>query len=367
VLNALYHQGVRALQRGDHLAAIAALAPVVDEASDAYPDARAWLEAALKPGARRGARLRVPGWLRSAPTVVPPLWGRARAAVPPTAWSWLGSARTAAEGIWTTVRHATASDVRRPARPGPALLGPVVSRNAFAAWGLVTLAAGLLVGGLLVHRGSSGETPPAEYPAPVQVPTAVPDSDLFARCGASVEAASWADAIRTCRTLHARAPEYPGLADRLAAAYVGRGQQRLDTGGDFGAAATDFEQALSYQPESAEAQRAWQQLHLYRQGDAALAVADWEGAVAQFSADYADAPDYLQNLADRSLEAKLFTAWLRWGQSAVNAGDLASAAVRCGQALALVPADPEAQECVAAASPPDLAADIPESPAPPAE
>jgi len=367
VLSALYHQGVRALQRGDHLAAVAALAPVVDEASDVYPDARTWLEAALRPGARRRATLRVPRWVRSAPAVARPLWGRAEAAVPAAALGWLASARAAAESAWTTIRQARPMEAARSVRPAPVLLGPVVSRNTFAAWGLVTLAVVLIVAGLLVQRSSSVPAPAAESQAPAQVPTAVPDSELFARCDASVEAQNWADAIRTCRILHARAPEYAGLADRLAAAYVGRGEQRLATGGDFGSAATDFEQALRYQPESAEAQRAWQQLHLYRQGDAALAAADWEGAVAQLSADYADAPDYLQNLADRSLEAKLFTAWLRWGQSALNAGDLSSAAVRCGQALALVPADPEAQDCVAAAGVPDAAAEVPEAAPPPEE
>ena len=218
--------------------------------------------------------------------------------------------------------------------------------------GLAIFAIALILWGVFVARGGSGDTRGAEPAAAAPAATAVPDADLFARCETFVAAKNWAEAIRDCRTLRARDPDYDGLADQLAAAYVGRGEQHLATGDDLAAAAGDFEQALVYQPESAEAQRALQQLTLYRQADQALGTADWETAVAQFSALHADAPDYLQNLGDRSAGAKLFTAWLRWGESALNADALPSAAARCEQALALVPEDPEAQRCVAAATAP---------------
>src|SRR5262249_7530548 len=154
-------------------------------------------------------------------------------------------------------------------------------------------------------------------------------------CETSVSAERWTDAIRACRVLHSRDPDRDGLSDQLAAAYVGRGQQRLEAG-DLDAAEDDFKQALGYQPESADAQRASQPLYLYRQGESAIAKAEWEDAIAQLSVVHGEAPDYLQGLGDRSVEGKLFAAWLGWGQSALAADDTASAALRCGQALTLV-------------------------------
>ncbi len=131
----------------------------------------------------------------------------------------------------------------------------------------------------------------------------------------------------------------------LAAAYVGRAEQRLAAADDLVAAAADLEQALAFQPESPEAQRAWSRLQLYRQGDAALARGDWESAVAQLSDLHSEAPRYLESLADRSLTGKLFAAWLGWGRATLAAGDGPNAALRCAQALALVADDPEALRC----------------------
>jgi hypothetical protein len=190
------------------------------------------------------------------------------------------------------------------------------------------------------------DTRAAGTPDATAVPTVVSDGELFAHCDAAVAASNWADAVPECRTLQARDPDYAGLADRLAAAYVGRGQRRLADGDDLSAASSDFEEALRYQLESTDAQTAFQRLSLYQQGDQALGAGDWETAVAQFGAAYADAPEYLQDRADRSLEAKLFAAWLGWGRAALAADDNLSAGERCSQALALMPADPEAQSCV---------------------
>jgi len=322
VLGALYHQGLDALRRGDGPAAVAALVPVVGEALDVYPDAGLRLEEAQRCGTR------------PAMAVV-----RSR---------WLGAPRDLAAALRRRARHAAP----RVAAPWRALdhapwLG--MSRRGLWPAGVIAAVLALALGGALLARSGAGPTAgtPAAEAAPV--PTVEPDADVFARCQAAVAATNWADAIRACRVLHARDPDYAGLADKLAAAYVGRGQQRLDAG-DIAGAGADFEAALGYQPESADAQQAWQRLDLYRQGDKALGVGAWDTAVSQLSADYAQAPDYLQNLGERSLAGKLFLAWLRWGQSALNAGDLPDAAQRCGQALALVPDDPEAQGCAQAAA-----------------
>jgi tetratricopeptide (TPR) repeat protein len=179
------------------------------------------------------------------------------------------------------------------------------------------------------------------------------DAAVFARCEAAAAGHNWPEAIQACRIMHARDPDHDGLADTLAAAYVGRGQQRLTGEGDVVGAEADFQQALSYQPESTEAQSALKLLSLYQEGDKALTVGDWPTAVAQFSAAYADEPDYMQTRGARSLRGRLFAAWLAWGQSALNADAAPDAAQRCGQALAIVPDDPDAQRCLAATQGPD--------------
>jgi hypothetical protein len=221
-------------------------------------------------------------------------------------------------------------------------------RATWPAWAAATVVAVLVLGVLFLRHGASMGMRAAEARA-APVPSGQPVADVFGSCEASVAAEEWTAAVRVCSELYARDPDYPGLADDVATAYVGQGRQRLVEGDDLAAAAADFEDALGYQPGSEEAQRAWQQLYLYQQGDQALGAGDWETAVAQLSADYARAPNYLQSLGERSLEARLFAAWLGWGQAALAADDPTQAASRCEQALALVPADLEAQRCVAAA------------------
>jgi len=176
---------------------------------------------------------------------------------------------------------------------------------------------------------------------------------LAARCRTAVDAASWTEAIRACRILHARAPDRAGLATDLATAYVGRGEARTAAGEDLKGAEADFQQALSYQPDLATAQAALQRLTLYQQGDKAIVVGDWPTAVAQLGAAYADEPDYLEALGARSLRGRLFAAWLAWGQSALNADAAPDALQRCSQALAIVPDDPDAERCIAATQGPN--------------
>jgi tetratricopeptide (TPR) repeat protein len=207
--------------------------------------------------------------------------------------------------------------------------------------------AALVLGVLFLRHGALVDTRAAAAGA-APLPSVEPVADAAA-CEASVAAEDWTVAIPICSELYARDPDYPGLADDLATAYVRQGQQRLAQGDDLAAAGADFEDALGYQPGSEEAQAAWQNLYSYLQGDQALGAGDWETAVDELSADYARAPDYLQSLGERSLEARLFAAWLGWGQAALAADDLTEAAPRCEQALALVPADREAQRCVEAA------------------
>jgi hypothetical protein len=240
---------------------------------------------------------------------------------------------------------------RDPARRRLAALG---LRDTFPAWA-ITVAVLVLLGAMLVQRAVDGGPSAAGAEAARPVPAVEATADLAARCQVAADAADWADAIRACRVLHARDPDADGLPDHLVAAYVGRGEQRL-AGDDLAGAESDFRQALSYDSESTAAQTAAQRLTLYQAGDKALGTGDWATAVAQFGAVYAEAPDYLQNLDDRSLKGKLFAGWLAWGQSALNADAAADAAQRCGQALALVPDDADAERCIAAAQDLDEAA-----------
>jgi tetratricopeptide (TPR) repeat protein len=346
VLHALYTQGQTALSGGDGAAAVAALTPVVAEAPNAYPDAHRLLAVADTIAAAPGRRRRA--W--DIPATAGGSAGRPAMAVAAT---WLPGARapddmSARRPPGIRAARATVAGWRRQVG---AALAAAVHRDAFptVALGLVIV---VLLGALLVHRGGSAAPPAADAQEVAPVPTVEADSAVFARCQAAVDAASWAEAIRACRVLHARAPDYTGLADKLAAAYVGRGQQRLAVGDDLTAAQDDFQQALSYQPDSGDAQKALQHLSLYQEGNKALVTGDWPTAVAQFSAVYADDPDYLQQLNERSLKGRLFAAWLAWGQSALNADAAPDAAQRCQQALALVPDDPEARRCLEAAGGP---------------
>ncbi len=349
VLHALYEQGRDALRRGDRGASAVALAAVVEEAPNAYPDAHRLLAEALERGTAGRVATRS---LRSARAGA----ATARRQIAPAAavalvWlarshALLGRALQRVPGARPAL--AAVAPWLAPARPALAAIG---SRGALT-WALV-LALTLPLAVLLVQRGGAVAPPAAVAEEAAPVPTVEAVADLFARCQAAVGAENWADAIRACRILHARAPDYNGLADALAAAYVGRGQQRQAAGDDLAAAEADFRQALSYQPDSAEAQSALQRLTLYRAGEKALVVGDWPTAVSQFSAVYSEAPDYLQNLGARSAKGKLFAAWLAWGQSALNADAAPDAAERCGQALALVPDDPDAQRCIAAAQGPN--------------
>jgi hypothetical protein len=341
VLDALYHQGRAALRRGDRAAATAALAPVAVEAPERYPDAAARLAEAQQPtaGGRRAAARRT-----RAPAVRDAAWDRRGI---PARWSeWTDALRALAAALALRARRAAASPRLRPVQDR---LAGLAGRQRWSAGAIGALIGAVLLFGLLLQRGGPMDTRAASTPDAAPVPTVVSDAEVFARCDAAVAASNWADAVRECRTLQARDPDYAGLADRLAAAYVGRGRQRLAEGSDLTAASADFEEALRYEPESTDAQTAFQRLYLYQQGDKALGAGDWETAVAQLSADYADAPDFLQKLADRSLEAKLFAAWLGWGRAALAADDGLGAAQRCGQALVLIPEDSEAQGCVDAA------------------
>jgi tetratricopeptide (TPR) repeat protein len=376
VLNALYQQGVDALRRGDGAAAAAALTPVVEEAADVYPDAQQSLANARRGRAPRAAMLlvtrhrpptpasaenvspvearRATGLAASDPRPAPAQvrgWASSQARRPLTAVA--GSLPPLRAGLRELARSTgawTTDSVWRGLRPHRARLDPLLGRGGWPVLGLGLVTVVLLLGGLFLLRRDPGALGTTAAQATAAVPTAEPDDVLFTRCDAEVAASRWAEAISTCRILRARDPDYPGLTERLVAAYLGRGQQHLTSGNRFEAAEDDFQQALAYQPDAADAQRAWQQLQLYREADKALVHGDWPQAVSQFGALHAQAPDYLHDAPERSVEGKMFTAWLRWGQSALNAGDLPTAAQRCGQAAALVPNDPEARICVEAAS-----------------
>ncbi|HEY7060872.1 MAG TPA: hypothetical protein VII06_05280 [Chloroflexota bacterium] len=361
VLHALYTQGQVALGQGDGAAATAALRAVVDEAPNAYPQAH-WLLAEAQTAA--SAR-----WRPAAREFRAMAVRRTGGAAAARAAAWGARARALQDAVERrvpgvrVVRGVAASGLRL-AEPW---LAAATRRDAFPTWALgLTIA--VLIGILALHRGGSVAPTAADALEVAPVPAIEADADVFARCQAANGASDWGMAIRACRILHARAPDYDGLADALLAAYLGRGQQRLGAG-DLAGAEKDFQQALVYQPDSDDAQKALQHVTLYQQGDKALTNGDWPTAVAQLGAVYADDPDYLQNLDARSLKGKLFAAWLRWGQSALNADAAPDAAQRCGQALALVPDDPEAQRCLDAAGGPAAGAggEPPFVPAPPAE
>jgi tetratricopeptide (TPR) repeat protein len=212
----------------------------------------------------------------------------------------------------------------------------------------LALALALVLGGLIVMHGVVAPQPVEHVEVPVPVTTLLPVTDLFKRCEDAVTGARWGEAVESCRRVHARDRELAGLGPQLAAAYVGRGKERLEAQ-DFSRAEADFQEALSYQADSAEAQQQLQWLTLYREADKARASGDWESAIGQFSAVYEEAPEYLQSLGEASLRHKLFATWLGWGQAALAADDLPSAAQRCGQALQLLPDDVEAQDCFDAA------------------
>ena len=347
VLHALFEQGRDALRRGDATAAAIALAAVVEEAPNAYPDAHRLLAEALR-GRGGGPTSTASRWLRSASALSAGARDRT-GSVAGAAGTWFPWAPALWEASLRRVRggrpaRAAAVRWRDPAR---SRLAKMSSREAFPTWA-VTVAVLLLLGVMLVQRSVEGGPPAAGAEAVRPVPAVEATADLAARCRASVDAADWAEAVRACRVLHARAPDADGLPDDLVAAYVGRGQQRL-AGDDLKGAEADFRQALSYDSESTAAQTAAQRLALYQAGDKALGTGEWATAVSQFGAVYAEAPDYLHDLDDRSLKGKLFAAWLAWGQSALNADAPADAALRCGQALALVPDDADAERCIAAA------------------
>jgi tetratricopeptide (TPR) repeat protein len=355
VLHALYEQGRSALRRGDATGAAIALAAVVEEAPNTYPDAHRLLAEALR-GSRGGPAGTASRWLSFAPALAVAVRDRTGPAAATVAAEWLVWARALWDAGLRRVRGGRPAPAMavRWRDPAPSRLAAMRRREAFPTWA-VTFAVVLILGVMLAQRAVEGGPHAVGAEAARAVPAVEATADLAARCQAAVDAADWAEAIRACRVLHARAPDADGLPDDLVAAYVGRGQQRL-AGDDLAAAAADFRQALSYEPESTAAQTAAQRLTLYQAGDKALGSGDWEKAVAQFGAAYAEAPDYLQNLDDRSLKGKLFAAWLAWGQSALNADAPADAAQRCGQALALVPDDADAERCIAAAQDLDAAA-----------
>jgi tetratricopeptide (TPR) repeat protein len=343
VLNALYHQGLDALRRGDHSAALAALTPVVKETPNTYPDARALLDEA-----RHGLSTTVapsPAAGRTDRTLAPELGVRRtviRARSQAVAAGWMDRVRALEEQAAALALSAANWQWLRQAR---ARLPAVSSQRPVVVWGLAALAVALVLGGLALSRGTSGGSRPAGSTEAAAAPTAVPAAELFAQCEEAVAAKLWADAIPACRVARARTPDDEELPKKLAEAYVGRGEQRLSDG-DLAAAAADFEQALAFQPDSTAAQSARQRLALYQEGEKALVNGQWDVAVAQLSAAHADAPGYLRDRGERSLAGLLFSAWLKWGQSASNAGDYPTAVARCSQALTLVPDDAEAQRCV---------------------
>jgi tetratricopeptide (TPR) repeat protein len=344
VLDALYAQGRAALHRGDGAAAVAALRPVTDEAPNAYPEAHRLL-AEAQSGRAGGAAAGTVG-RRAAGAIGAAVEGRAARAsqAVAAAWQpWAGPVRERVERLPGGRRAlATAGPWLRATR------GALPARAAFPVWAL-GLALIVLVGGLLLQRAGSAGPRAADAREVPPVPTLESEADLAARCRTTVDAASWADAIRACRILHARTPDREGLADDLAKAYVGRAQARVAAGDDLAGATSDFQQALSFQPESSVAQEGAKLLALYQAGDKAMSVGDWPTAVAQFSAAYADQPDYMQSRGARSLRGRLFAAWLAWGESALNADAAPDAVQRCSQALTIVPDDPDAERCLARA------------------
>ncbi len=348
VVHALYEQGRDALRRGDRAAAAAALTAVVEEAPNAYPDAYRYRAEALR-GRPGGA-------------AAPLEWSRATSHAAEVGGSRVGRLVGRGLGPWSSWAQAVGQSALQrvpglravpaaaagwlgPARPA---LAAAANRQAFPTWALI-FAIILLMAMLVVRRGGTVAPRAVDAEALTPVPTLESDADLLARCQGAVDAKSWDDAIKACRIMHARDPDHAGLADALAAAYVGRGEQRLAAADTLGQAATDFQQALTYQPDSSAAQTDAQRLAAYQAGEKAMVVGDWPTAVSQFSAVYAQAPDYLDSLGARSLKGRLFAAWLAWGQSALNADAAPDAAERCRQALALVPDDADAQHCVATA------------------
>ena len=237
VLDALYHQGRAALGRGDRAGAAVALAPVAAEAPERYPDAAAQLAQAQRPG---------PGDARDAPRrkngvgLTNEPWQRGATV---EGSSWAEDMRALGAALARGARRAADSPRLRPLGGRLAILaGPHRPR----AWAVGALIGAVLLFVLFAERSGPTDTRAAGTPEAAPVPTVVPDAEVFARCDGAVAASNWADAIRECRTLQARDADYAGLADKLAAAYVGRGEQRLAQGDDLGAAKSDFEEALRF-------------------------------------------------------------------------------------------------------------------------
>lgn len=345
VLDALYAQGRDALRRMDRAAAVTALRPVTEEAPNAYPEAHRLLAEAQSGGPSSLAAMETTGT-------------RAADALGAAVGTQAARASQVVVAAWQPWAHPVRERIERlpGGRRALATVGPwlratrdaLPAHGAFPAWAL-GLAVVVLLGALVIQRAGSTGPRAADAQEVPPVPALESEADLAGRCETAVDAASWDEAIRACRVLHARAPDREGLADKLAKAYVGRAQARVAAGDDLKGATTDFQQALSFQSDDSTAQNGAKMLALYQAGDKAMGVGDWPTAVAQLSAAYADDADYMQARGERSLRGRLFAAWLAWGQSALNADAPFDAAQRCSQALAIVPDDPDAQRCLDAA------------------
>lgn len=356
VLSALYQQGLQAVDRGDSAAAATALLPVAEEASGAFPDAHTYLEELQRSAEHRALAATPPPQSPSPPLPAEPRPSAAPQAVLAAAPSGFHESGAPGSSLRALTRRLPPADARRWLRWASSQRILLLKRGAISGWTLAALGAVVLAGILLLPRGGGSDPSAATPQSPAAVPTRVPIAELFARCESASAAEDWAEAIRACRVVRARDPDYAGLTDKLTAAYIGRGQQRLAAGSDLTGAADDFKQALSYNAESTDAQTALRRLQAYQAGEKALTEGRWDDAVAALSPVQTEDSKYLEARAERSAEGLLFIAWLRWGQSALNAGDRPDAAVRCAQALTIVADDPEAQSCVQTASSPDAEA-----------
>jgi tetratricopeptide (TPR) repeat protein len=228
--------------------------------------------------------------------------------------------------------------------PAGADFAPPEQRGGRWRWVLGAVALVILAGIVAVVVAGPPAPPPVDEAAPSA--TLVPVADLFTSCNDTVAAEDWAGAIAACRRVYARDAAYAGLADKLAAAYVGRGKQRLADSGDLSGAESDFGEALRYKSDDEAAQQQAQRVYLYKEGDKAITAEDWENAVGQLGAVYGDDPDYLSTQGERAVRQKLGGAWRSWGRAALAEDDKPSAAQRCAQALQILPDDADATRCV---------------------
>jgi tetratricopeptide (TPR) repeat protein len=181
----------------------------------------------------------------------------------------------------------------------------------------------LLLAGAVCWQPAFTGIPPAVLTSGWQalLPTATPTTaEEFARLKPRLEKAwaerRWTEAIALLELIHSREPEYPGIKERLVAAYTAQGVDLVEA--DYPQAALlYFERALALRPDDPEA---WRNRYLaanYVAGSEAYQSCDWESAIRSLKAIHARAPGYLH------VRELLYSAYYNLGLARQFGGRLA--------------------------------------------